>query len=167
MALNKNLVSAFLGVGLLLSGTLAASQTAKPPAKKANAGAPKKNGQWAQEKGACEGLDSKAKELTAQEKQLYAQAKEKETEARSLIAQAAQIEKQRVAEEHSVKKGDAAGEARLKSQEEQRVSLEHQATEKQKEREGIIKQAEGLAQERKQVEAQHRQDCTLGKGKAH
>ena len=153
-----------VALGLVVGSALAAPQTEKPLAKKPNANASKTPGRWAQEKGVCEGFDAKAKELTSQERQLLAQAREKETEAKSLVAQAAQVERQRVAEEHSLKRGDTAGEARLKEQEQQRVSLEHQATEKEKERGALIRQADELARQRREVETQRKEQCTFGKG---
>ncbi len=170
MLLKTRFLFLCVSLGLALSGSAIAGPNQKPPKKapNANANAPKKEGRWAQEKGACEGLDSRAKELTAQEKQLYAQAKEKETEEKALIAQASQIEHQREAEEHSVRKGqnNAAEESQIKAQEQQRRSLEQQATEKSKEREALIKQADELGRQRREIEAQHKSQCSFGKGKA-
>lgn len=168
MELKTRILFLLVSLGLVLSGSALAAlggQKAVPPVKKgANPNSPK-TGKWAQEKGACQGLNSKAKELLAQEKQLLAQAKEKEAEEKGLIAQAKQIETQRVAEEHSLRKGqnNTAAESQIKSQEQQRVNLEHQAMEKSKEREALIKQADELGKQRREVEAQHKQQCEFGK----
>jgi hypothetical protein len=169
MLLKTRFLLLFVSFGLVLSGSaMAGPQNQKPPKKVANANAnvPKKEGRWAQEKGACQNLNSQAKELETQEKQLFAQAKEKETEEKALIAQASQIEHQREAEEHSLHKGqnNTAAESQIKAQEQQRVSLEHQATEKSKEREALIKQADELGRQRREVEAQHKSQCQFGKG---
>ena len=85
---------------------------------------------------------------------------------RPLFKQAEQIERQRVAEEHSLRKGqnNSAAESRLKAQEQQRVSLERQATEKSKEREALIKQADELGKQRRGIEEQHKQECQHGAG---
>ena len=166
MLLKTRFLLLCVSLGLVLCGSATAGQNPKPPKKAPNANAPKKEGRWAQEKGACEGLDSKARGLTAQEKQLYAQAKEKETEEKALIAQASQIEHQREAEERSMRKGqkNAAEESQIKAQEQQRRSLEQQATEKSRERQALIKQADELGRQRREIEAQHKSQCSFGKG---
>ncbi len=169
MVLKSRILLLFVSFGVLQGGSALAGPSQKPPKKAANsnASAPKKQGQWAQDKDACQNLDSQAKELETQEKHLLAQAKEKETEEKALIAQATQIEHQREAEEHSVHKGqnNAAAESQIKSQEEQRRNLEQQATEKSKEREALIKQADELGKQRREVEAQHKSQCQFSKGK--
>jgi predicted RNase H-like nuclease (RuvC/YqgF family) len=156
---------AWLGLALGV-GVFATPGTRKltPPVKKANANG-QKTGKWAQDKSACKALNSQAKELLTQEKQLHTQAREKEAEEKALLAQSKQIEMHRVAEEHSLRKGqnNAAAEARIKAQEQQRVNLEHEAKEKSKECEALNKQADELGKQRAEVEQQHKQECQFGK----
>ena len=149
-------------LGLMAGGgVVAESQATKPPATKPSA--KKANPNWAKEQGACQGLNQKAKSLLAQEKQLNQQAKAKEAEVRALVAQSKQLEIRRVAEEHAAKKGNAAAGTEARGQEGQQAHLEQQVKEKQKERETLVKQADELGKQRREVEAQHKQECTFGK----
>jgi cell division septum initiation protein DivIVA len=164
MMLKTRILILSASLGLAFSGgalTALGIQKPVPPTKTANANPPKKTGQSAEEKGPCHSLNLQAKELLAKEKQLLAEARQKEAEVKALVAQANQIERQRVAEEHSLRKGqnNSAAEAQLKSQEQQRVNLEQQATAKTKEREALIKQANELGKQRLGIEQQHKQNC--------
>jgi hypothetical protein len=92
---------------------------------------------------------------------LSTQAKEKEAQEKQLLAQARQIETQRVSLEHSVHRGqnNSATETQIKSLEEKRVALEHQATEQSKEREKLEHQACELGTQRRNLEQQHKAEC--------
>jgi uncharacterized protein YyaL (SSP411 family) len=165
MMLKTRLLLLSVSLGLALSGGALAAPGNQKPVKKTNANPPKM-GQGAQDKSACRALNSQAKELLAREKQLHEEAKAKEGEEKALIAQATQIERQRVAEEHSLRTVQNKGteESRLKAQEQQRVNLEHQATEKSKEREALIKQADEVGKQRRDIEERHKQECQHGAG---
>jgi len=148
-------------VGLAVAGNLKAVQPVKTaPAQGAN------KGQLAQDKAACRELNEKEKELLEQQKQLERQAQEKFTEDKELIRQANALEKERVGEERSERKGqnNESTNAELKGQEQQRVNLERQAQEKANERKELVRQAEEVAKQRKEVVQQHNEQCEFGKG---
>jgi hypothetical protein len=162
MMLKTRLLLLSVSLGLALSGGALAAPGNQKPVKKPMQIPPGWAG--AHDRSACKALNSQAKELLAREKQLHEQAKAKEGEEKALIAQATQIERQRVAEEHSLRtvQNKGAEESRLKAQEQQHVNLEHQATEKSKEREALIKQADEVGKERRGIEERHKQECGRG-----
>lgn len=161
-------------LALTVSGMAFASQQAAPnPHKyqkqdkeleKNSKTNPSQNDKWSQEKSACQGLDSRSKELQGQEKQLHQQAKQLEGQAVSLRRQAKEIEEQREAIEHSRQRGanNSGTNAEVKAMEQQRVALERQADEISKQREQIERQAHELNQQRRSEEAQHKQECGHG-----
>lgn len=166
-----------LAASLVLAGPAQGSPNRKNPAvqqhqKGAKPEAEKQAQQaqrdkWAQDKAACQGLDSRGKELLGQERQLHQQSKQKEAEEVSLRRQAKQIEAQREAFERSHRGQHAGGaDSEARSLEEKRVSLEHQADAIAKEREQLERQASELGKERRSLEAQHKQECGHGVHKA-
>lgn len=109
----------------------------------------------------CRGFDQQEHALVAQQRELDQRAKEFETEEKGLIAQANTIEQERVALERSSPRGAnrTATENEIKSKEQQRVNLMHEADGKAKEREATLQQADALIKERKNLEAQRNQAC--------
>jgi chromosome segregation ATPase len=173
MSKKTNLLSLTTLLALALMGTaLAGSRNDKTllninkgtKAPKASNPAKSGNKTWSQEKGACHSLDSRSKELLAQEKQLHQQAKAKEAQERSLRKEAKAIEAQRESIEHSRHRGvtNVGTNEQARADEQRRVELEHQADAISKEREQLERQANEIGKERRSLEAQHKQECAHG-----